>query len=599
MRHGSPALVALTALAVAGGAVQAASAATPKAEVRGVSNSDLRQRIQQAVGEARTSAKNRLEARRRAEDAAGNAALALRSEGYYDYTITPDVTHDKPPKGVLNIDPGPQFKLAAPAIEWVGASPDETAAAEAVKAIDLLPGEAGRAPDVVAAEGRILAVLKKRGYADAKAEPRRVVADFSNFTLAPTYRIASGALVRLDGVRLVTKGHTKQSWVARLAPWREGQVYRPGSVAELERRLSDTGVYQSVSVALAPVSSTKPDGLRPVEVTLVDRAPVNVQLGGSYSTAEGVGVDSAVRFYNRLGKADTISLIARVAEIEKLIGVQLSLPHVGRPDQTLEIEPDVYGETTDAFDSAGQRLRIDLKRRLRRTSWLTYGVVADEMRDKEYAIGPGPHSTIRVTRDLTVVSGFVNLTFDRSDHPLNPTHGWKVTADVAPTMITGDRGLSFVRASSQASAYLPFDVQGNTVLAGRLRLGSILSATVPDVPAPERFFSGGGGSVRGYRYQGIGPHFPNGAPEGGAGLFETSLELRRTLFGKWGAVAFVDGGSLSRTPSPDFTHVEWAIGVGGRYMMGFAPLRVDVAFPLDHSGGNPSLQVYLGLGQAF
>lgn len=599
MKYGSPALAALTALAVVGGSVHATRAATPRAEVRGVSDSDLRQRIQQAVGEAKKPAKNRLEARRRAEDAAENAALALRSEGYYDYAITPDVSDAKPPQGVLKIDPGPRFKIAAPAIDWIGQAPSEAAATAAVGAIDLTPGQPGRATDVVAAEGRILAVLKNHGYADVTAEPRKVVADFSNFTLTPTYRIDAGGLVKLDGVRLITKGHTRQRWVARLAPWKSGQVYHPDTVAELERRLSDTGVYQGVSVALAPASKTGPDGLRPVDVTLVDRAPINVQLGGSYSTSEGVGVDSAVRFFNRLGAADTISLIARVAQIEKLIGVQLALPHVGRPDQTLEIEPDVYEEDTDAFTSSGQRLRIDLKRRLRKTSWLTYGVLVDDMRDKEYAIGPGPQSTIQVTRDLTVVSGFVNVTLDRSDNPLNPTRGWKLTAEAAPTVITGDKGLTFVRTSGQASAYFPFDLQGNTVVATRLRLGSILSADVPDVPAPQRFFSGGGGSVRGYTYQGIGPHFPNGAPEGGASLFETTLELRKTLFGKWGAAAFLEGGSLSRTPSPDFTHVEWAVGVGARYMLSFAPVRVDVAFPLDHSGGVPSLQVYLGLGQAF
>ena len=62
--------------------------------------------------------------------------------------------------------------------------------------------------------------------------------------------------------------------------------------------------------------------------------------------------------------ADTISLIATVAQIQKLVGVQLSLPHMGRPDQTLLVEPDVSGDETDAFDDAGQRIRVSLKRRL-------------------------------------------------------------------------------------------------------------------------------------------------------------------------------------------------------------------------------------------
>ena len=137
------------------------------------------------------------------------------------------------------------------------------------------------------------------------------------------------------------------------------------------------------------------------------------------------------------------------------------------------------------------------------------------------------------------------------------------------------------------------------MLAARLRAGSITDASVPDLPAPLRFYSGGGGSVRGYTYQGIGPHFPNDAPEGGAGLFETSFEVRRMLFGRWGMVAFLDGGSISADSTPDLTHVEWAAGLGARYFLGFGPIRGDIAFPFDHRGGIPSLQVYLGLGQAF
>ena len=341
MKLGPPALAALLVFIPFGVPVDAAlAAAPPRAEVRGVTDPALRQKIQQAVGDARAKPNNKTQARRRAEDAAESAAEALRSEGYYAFTITPDVSDETQPQGVLKIVPGPQFRIAGPAIDWIGAVPDPTAATDAFKALDLAPGQPGRAPDVLAAEGRVLAQLKKHGYADAKAEPRKVVADFATDSLVPTFRIDAGPVVKLDDVRVTTKGRTHPSWVERLAPWSHGQAYNPDTVAELERRLNDTGVYQSVTVALAPASETEPDGLRPVDVTLVDRAPVSVQLGASYSTAEGLGLASALRFYNRLGMADTVSLIANVAQIENLVGVQLSLPHVGRPDQTLAIEPD-------------------------------------------------------------------------------------------------------------------------------------------------------------------------------------------------------------------------------------------------------------------
>ena len=66
--------------------------------------------------------------------------------------------------------------------------------------------------------------------------------------------------MRLDGVRLETRGPTRAAWVTGLAPWEEGEVYDPEDVAELERRLLETGVYDGVGVALAPTDQTLPDG---------------------------------------------------------------------------------------------------------------------------------------------------------------------------------------------------------------------------------------------------------------------------------------------------------------------------------------------------
>ena len=97
----------------------------------------------------------------------------------------------------------------------------------------------------------LASALVRDGYADAKANPRRVVVDHAAFTVAPEYHIASGALVRLDGVRLTSQGRTNPAWVAGLAPWNEGDRYDPEMVAELERRLLDTGVsLQNIRVAV-------------------------------------------------------------------------------------------------------------------------------------------------------------------------------------------------------------------------------------------------------------------------------------------------------------------------------------------------------------
>ncbi|HEV7383275.1 MAG TPA: BamA/TamA family outer membrane protein, partial [Phenylobacterium sp.] len=149
------------------------------------------------------------------------------------------------------------------------------------------------------------------------------------------------------------------------------------------------------------------------------------------------------------------------------------------------------------------------------------------------------------------------------------------------------------------SGYLPFDVQGRTVLAGRLHVGSILNGAVQDIPAPQRFFAGGGGSVRGFGFQEVGPRLADNTPQGGLSLMEASGELRHRLNDHWGLVAFLDAGTVGGQQFPTFRDLSIGAGVGVRYNLGFGPLRVDIATPVTDRKGAAPFQIYVSIGQSF
>ena len=207
----------------------AALAAEPKAVVEGDLDRALRQEIQRAAGDAKRRPDSPFEARRRAREAAQDILATLRSEGYYGSTVEPDVSEGDPPRAIVRVVAGPRFHLQDPAVQWVGPPPAPAAAATGVAAMGLSNGAPGRAADVVAAEGRVVAVVRKRGYADAAAQPREVIVDHADDTVRPTYKISSGPLVHLDSIELVTKGRTNPRWVRALAPWKAGAVYDPDS----------------------------------------------------------------------------------------------------------------------------------------------------------------------------------------------------------------------------------------------------------------------------------------------------------------------------------------------------------------------------------
>ena len=559
--------------------------------LRGDMPADLRDAIFNAVGEVDGPPTSRLEARRRAQAAAEDAIAVLRSRGYYGYHVTPDVTDETPSRAYVDIEPGPQFKIAVPLITWIGASPPPVVQQAADRAMNLAEGAGGQAGDIIAAEGRIVASAQQLGFADASASTREVIVDHDSETVIPEFRINAGPLVKLDGIDLRTEGRTNPVWVRQLAPWDAGDVYEPKGVAELERRLLDVGVYESVTVALAPASAVV-NGQRPVVVSLADRAPRSLELGVNYSTSEGPGVDARYQLFNRLGRADTTTFLAQFARIRSKLDAEVSLPHWRVADRTLTLGTGGYRNLTDAYDEAGGTLRADVVQHYSKTSYRTVGVSLNGGRIDER------FPTVR-TRDIATITGLAALTWDRSDDPLNPSHGWRLDGRIEPTAAAGGSSSLYLRAVAQGTFYLPLGESARTVIATRLKLGSITGTSVTDIPASARFYSGGGGSIRGYNYQGVGPQFSNHTPEGGLGLFETSLEVRQQFTQKWGGVAFVDVGSVSLSEAPDFSHTSAGIGFGARYNLGFGPIRADVAIPLSRHAGDPAFQIYLSIGQSF
>jgi translocation and assembly module TamA len=320
---------------------------------------------------------------------------------------------------------------------------------------------------------------------------------------------------------------------------------------------------------------------------------------GAYSTIEGSGVDAKWTHYNLLGDADTTTLTARLYDIQQVLDFELDLPDWPRPEETLKVGVNGLNERTPAYDDAGAGMRVALERRWTKTSYVIVGGYLNyvSLSQKEAV---NPESTpVGVKLNLFIPTGLVAATIDRSNDVLDPTRGWRVRVRAEPTWVTGDRSVAYVKAQAQVSGYLPVTANDATVLAARFELGSILGGNIPDVPGDRRFYSGGGGSVRGFAYQAVGPRLSDNTPEGGLSLVEAAFEVRRRLSARWGVAAFVDAGSVGTTSAPDFRHGSIGAGVGVRYDLGFGPLRLDVATPLTPHHGDAPVQIYISLGQSF
>ncbi|MCA3730314.1 MAG: BamA/TamA family outer membrane protein, partial [Phenylobacterium sp.] len=363
----------------------------------------------------------------------------------------------------------------------------------------------------------------------------------------------------------------------------------------LERSLVETGAYDQVTVTLAPLEEVPADGLRPVVVTLTDRKPHRLEAGASYASSEGLGADMRWTHFNRFGLADTSAVFGRLSTVDSRLGVEVTLPHWRRLRQSLNGYTAAFRRETSAYDETGLEVRVDVQRKRSEVAYVTVGAALDYIQTRERS----PSAAAFLRREQVVGSLLGALAFDETDDVLDPKAGWRVDLRAEPTALTGSVTLSYVKASLQGSAYLPLDGDRRTVLAGRAKAGSILGGTLGGVPASRRFYAGGGGSVRGYVFQGIGPHLPDNTPVGGLSLVEVSGEVRHRLSDQWGLVAFVDAGSVGLSQEPAFEALDLGVGLGVRYNLGFGPIRFDLAVPLNRRSDDPSYQIYVSIGQSF
>jgi translocation and assembly module TamA len=530
------------------------------------------------------------DAERIAEEAAARALAWLRSEGYYAAAVTPEAT-ENPVSARLVIALGPRFLFEPPEITYTGDAPDAATADAARRAIGAVgANEPARAASVLTAEANAVAALQQAGYADAAAGERRVVVDHATSRVRTLFNIDAGQPVRLGGVRAEPDAVFRPNFIARLQNWQDGERYSPDAIQRLRRDLTSTGAVSLASTALAPPG---PDGRRDVVVTVEPARRHAYELGLGYSTTEGFGLQAEWTRRNLTGRADALNVEATLAELQQGLTVELARPHAAGIGHTITYGAEAERETLEAYTRQGVALYASVDASTRLRLGMSYGVrlSADQYDEVEGDV-----------RDAIVLSGFGNLRNDSTGFSLDPRDGSIVELRVEPSVSSGDETLGFVRATAEGRIYESLGENDQLTLAARVRTGWLeaVSGSADDVPPDRRFYAGGGGSVRGYEYNTIYPAERDtlGLTPGGQGLLEGSIEARWRFADHWGVAAFVDGGNAFDDWS-EATDLRWGVGAGVRYDLGFAPLRVDLAVPLDRDETEDDFALYISLGQAF
>jgi len=529
----------------------------------------------------------------------------LRSVGYYggstQVAITSPAVDTAPVQVSLTVDPGALYHFDSISVVAPAAAAVADPAAIVLPLLGVKPGDAIDAARVNAAQDSLLIGLADAGYPFPVVSKPEIVVDHATRTASLVQSIDLGARGVHGTIHIAgeTQG-LSDAHVATLARFKPGDRYTEAGRDDLRRALIQTGLFGSI--AIKPVAAGPPgaNGIQPVDLMITaEDAPVRtISAKGGYSTGQGLRSEASWTHRNLFRPEGGFTVRGVAAEREQVLIAELQRRNFKKRDQILSARVGLSAEQQNAFDATTFGIGGALAREsniIWQKPW-TYSIGAEALvtRQRDRSAPNDPNNT------YFILAFPGNVTWDQSDDLLNPSRGFRLTSRISPEFtLRSGTNFNYLKAQLEATAYRPF---GNVVLAGRLHFGAIAGANRGRIAPDRRFYAGGGGSVRGFDFQGVGPKDVDGSPTGGNSLTEAAFEVRyRTnLFGSdIGLVTFVDAGQVYASSLPKFTDLRVGAGVGLRYFTSFGPVRIDVATPITRSPGDPRVAFYVSIGQAF
>jgi len=520
---------------------------------------------------------------------------------------------------------------------------DKIATKTLLDAIAIKPGRPYYGPDVVAARDQIAATYLDAGFqsVDVTAVRPTPVSEAGATHADVVFTVQEGPQTRIEHIFVTGNVRTNEAVIRRELRIEEGQPLSREQLAESRRNLAALGLFRRLQIST--LSHGDP-GRSDVVVTVEEAQQTTVDYGGGLQVERATRADIngnptqvyefAPRGFFEVGRRN-IGGKNRSANLYTRFGLRPSTNAgdsnpFGFPEYRVVgtyREPRAFrnfGELTGTgaveqgvrtgFNFTRKGVNGELGHRLSSQVRVSgqYAFTTTHIFDE--ALSEEDQLTVdRVFSQVRLSSFSGTISRDTRDDVIAPQHGLLLSADATLAAQAIGSEVTFGKLFLQTFVYQR--VGGSRVVfAGGARVGLarprqevVEGQLVQDLPASERFFTGGDTTVRGFARDSLGrPETltANGFPRGGDAEIILNAELRVPVKGNFGVVVFSDNGNVfAKAADFDLTTLRASLGFGVRYNSFFGPIRLDIGFPVHrYVIGNRLEKAYVitfSMGQAF
>jgi outer membrane protein assembly complex protein YaeT len=540
-----------------------------------------------------------------------------QQEGFLDVSVEePEYVFDDAAgraQLIARIVEGPRYRWGTFTVEGARA----LTAAE-IEAIARIPAGAPYTPlEAQASRDRVEEEYWRRGYRDVRIaytlarDPQRGLVN-----LAATIEEGPQSIVQeiaVEGTRVTSEKFVKDQIVLR-----PGDPFDFTKTNISRRHLYDTGAFSAVDLRSEELPQQTPGAYKNVRLlaTVQEPSPYRLRYGAFFDTERGPGAIVDLRNRNTLGGGRIVGFRGRfdsdVREARGFFSQPLirSLPL--RTDATTffrrEFQRTPLGDgTQDVFITDRVSASVQEGWQLRNRFFLTFGYRFERAHTYEQV----PNEFLPFDETVRIAPLTASLTRDTRDEILDATRG--SFASVAGELAAARLGstLTFARVFGQYFHYFPLTSPAPVPFSGGLERSRLVFATGvrvgiarglggQTIARSQRFFTGGGTTLRGFAQDSVGPVDILGRARGGEALLLLNNELRFPIRGLLDGVAFLDVGNIySTVEQMRLNDLRKSAGPGLRIRTPYFLLRLDYGVKLDRRVGESRGAFFFSIGQAF
>ncbi|GAB5500922.1 MAG: autotransporter assembly complex family protein [Pseudohongiellaceae bacterium] len=416
----------------------------------------------------------------------------------------------------------------------------------------------------------------EQGFFDARYNRSQLQLDLISNTADVDLEFSPGPRYRIGAVDIQQPGELSEEFIERFLNLEPGAFYSSSVLLGMRNNLNSSHYFSSVSVT--PLIDEAVNNEVPVRVALSMRPQKVYSAGVGVTTDIGprLRADYEDRYRNRSGHS--FEAHTGVSPIQQDVNFRYSIPMRNPATESLDLSAGYIAEDTDTFVSNSAKVAATY-RFINRWDWrqqVSLGVQHDESE-----IGG------EVIEADFVIPG-VSLDRTSADDALYPTRGWRLFGELKAASDTLLSSESFVQMNIAGKGIRSV---GPGRLMFRFDAGTTMTNDLDSLPTSIRYFAGGDQTVRGYRYESLGPENEAGDVIGGKHKLSVGLEYDFPIMDNWKLAVFTDTGNAFN----DFADYELktGAGIGVRWLSPIGPIRVDLASALDNDN---KLRLHITMG---